>query len=139
DVQPVNKWSIKGDHIFNEKHRISGYYGYDRESMVPGPDGPPNLPGLWSNFNDLRQDSDVVRFSWDWALSATKFNHFYAGGDNWRQNHNPLQAYTGNWKDKFCLPNVPDCNQNLVNLSFSNGYFGDRKSTRLNSSHDQIS
>src|SRR6185437_15823742 len=124
DVQPVNKWSIKGDHIFNEKHRISGYYGYDRESVVPGPDGPPNLPGLWSNFNDLRQDSDVVRFSWDWALSATKFNHFYAGGDNWRQNHNPLQAYTGNWKDKFCLPNVPDCNQNLVNLSFSNGYFG---------------
>ena len=124
DVQPVNKWSIKGDHIFNEKHRISGYYGYDRESVVPGPDGPPNLPGLWSNFNDLRQDSDVVRFSWDWALSATRFNHFYAGGDNWRQNHNPLQAYIGNWKDKFCLPNAPDCNQNLVNLSFSNGYFG---------------
>ena len=41
DVQPVNKWSIKGDHIFNEKHRISGYYGYDRESVVPGPEGPP--------------------------------------------------------------------------------------------------
>ena len=124
DVQPVNKWSIKGDHIFNEKHRISGYYGYDRESVVPGPEGPPNLPGLWSNFNDLRQDSDVVRFSWDWTFSATKFNHFYAGGNNWRQNHNPLQAYIGNWKDKFCLPNVPDCDQNLVNLSFSNGYFG---------------
>lgn len=124
DVQPVNKWSVKGDHIFNEKHRISGYYGYDRESVVPGPEGPPNLPGLWSNFNDLRQDSDVVRFSWDWTFSATKFNHFYAGGNNWRQNHNPLQAYIGNWKDKFCLPNVPDCDQNLVNLSFSNGYFG---------------
>jgi hypothetical protein len=26
-VTPVNKISIKGDHLFNEKHRISGYYG----------------------------------------------------------------------------------------------------------------
>ena len=53
NVQPVNKWSIKGDHIFNEKHRISGYYGYDRESQVPGPDGPSTLPGLYTNYNDL--------------------------------------------------------------------------------------
>ena len=35
-VQPVNKFSIKGDHIFNEKHRISGYYGYDREATDCG-------------------------------------------------------------------------------------------------------
>jgi hypothetical protein len=119
-VQPVNKISIKGDHIFNEKHRISGYYGYDRESQVPGADGPATLPGLYSNYNDLHQDSDVVRFTWDWTVTPTKFNHFYAGGNNWRQNHNPPQEYIGNWADKFCLGNVPDCNQNLVNL-FSGG------------------
>jgi hypothetical protein len=119
-VQPVNKVSVKGDHIFNEKHRISGYYGYDRESTVPGVDGPATLPGNYSNYNDLRQNSDVLRFSWDWTFSPTKFNHFYAGGNNWRQNHNPPQYYIGNWKDKFCLGNVPNCNENLVNL-FSGG------------------
>ena len=27
-------------------------------------------------------------------------------------------------KSKFCLPNVPDCNENLVNFTFSNGYGG---------------
>ncbi len=27
-----------------------------------------------------------------------------------------------NWKDKFCLPNVPDCNENLVQFNYSNGY-----------------
>ncbi len=116
NVQPVNKLSVKGDHLFNEKHRISGYYGYDRESTVPGAEGPATLPGLYSNYNDTQQDSDVVRFSWDWTLSSTKFNHFYAGGNNWRQNHNPPQEYIGNWKDKFCLGNVPDCNDNLVQL-----------------------
>ena len=127
NVQPVDKRSIKGDHTFNDKHRISGYYGFDREAQVPGPDGPPTLPGLYTNYNDLQQASDVVRFSWDWAFSPTKLNHFYAGGNNWRQNHNPPQSYIGNWKSKFCLGNVPDCNQNLVNL-FSGGT-GDTYST----------
>jgi Carboxypeptidase regulatory-like domain/TonB dependent receptor len=119
-VQPINKMSIKGDHVFNDKHRISGYYGYDRESTVPGPDGPATLPGLYSNYNDLHQSSDVVRFSWDWTISPAKYNHFYAGGNNWRQDHKPLQEYAGKWQSKFCLGNVPNCDENLVNL-FSGG------------------
>jgi outer membrane receptor protein involved in Fe transport len=127
NVQPVNKFSIKGDHLFNEKHRISGYYGYDREATTAGPDGPATLPGLYSNYNDLRQSSDVIRFSWDWTITPTKFNHFYAGGNNWRQDHKPPQEYIGNWQSKFCLGNVPNCNENLVNL-FSGGN-GDTYST----------
>ena len=123
-VNPINKFSIKGDHIFNERDRISGYYGYDREKIVPGPDGPATLPGLYSNYNDLTQYSDVFRMSWDHTFGATKFNHFYAGGNNWRQNHDSPQEYIGNWKDKLCLPNVPDCNLNLLNLTFNNSYGG---------------
>ena len=117
-IYPVNKSSIKGDHVFNDKHRISGYYGYDREHQTPGPDGPPTLPGNYSNYNDLVQATDVVRFSWTWTLSPTKINYFYAGGNNWRQDHNPPQEYIGNWKNKFCLTNVPNCNDNLVNLFY---------------------
>jgi hypothetical protein len=119
-VFPVNKTSIKGDHTFNEKQRISGYYGHDREHQTSGADGPPTLPGLYSNYNDLLQASDVIRMSWDWTFSPTKLNHFYAGGNNWTQDHKPPQEYIGNWKSKFCLGNVPDCNENLVNL-FSGG------------------
>jgi Carboxypeptidase regulatory-like domain/TonB dependent receptor len=115
-VQPINKWSIKGDHVFNEKHRISGYYGYDREATVPGADGPPTLPGNYTNYNDLHQQSDVVRFSWDWTISPTTLNHFYAGGNNWRQDHLPPQESSGPWGGKFCLGNVPNCNENLVQL-----------------------
>ena len=123
-VNPINKWSIKGDHLFSTKDRISGYYGYDREKTVPGPAGPSTLPGNYTNYNDLTQYSDVFRMSWDHTFGPTKYNHFYAGGNNWRQNHNPPQEYVGNWKSKFCLPNVPDCDQNLVNFTFSNGYGG---------------
>jgi hypothetical protein len=53
-------------------------------------------------------------------MSPTKFNHFYAGGNNWRQDHKSPQEYIGNWQNKFCLGNVPNCNENLVNL-FSGG------------------
>ncbi len=126
-VQPVNKFSIKGDHMFNDKQRISGYYGYDREATTAGPDGPATLPGIYSNYNDVHQSSDVYRFSWDWTVGPTEFNHFYAGGNNWRQDHKSLQEYTGNWQSKFCLGNVPNCNENLVNL-FSGGT-GDTYST----------
>jgi hypothetical protein len=119
-IYPVNKLSIKGDHIFNEKQRISGYWGHDREHQTPGPDGPATLPGLYTNYNDLTQSSDVLRMSWDWTFSANKLNHFYAGGNNWVQDHKPPQEYIGNWQNKFCLGNVPNCNENLVNL-FSGG------------------
>ena len=123
-INPINKFSIKGDHIFSVKDRISGYYGYDREKIVPGPAGPSTLPGYYTNYNDLTQYTDVFRMSWDHTFGPTKFNHFYAGGNNWRQNHNPPQEYLGNWKSKFCLADVPDCDQNLVNFTFSNGYGG---------------
>jgi hypothetical protein len=126
-VYPVNKWSVKGDHTFNEKHRISGYFGDDHEHETFGADGPPTLPGLYSNYNDLIQWSYVVRFSWDWTFSPTKINHFYAGGNDWNQDHKPPQEYIGNWQNKFCLGDVPNCNENLVNL-FSGGT-GDNYST----------
>ncbi len=121
-VAPQNKLSVKGDHIFSEKDRISGLYLYSRGSLAPGPEGPATLPGLWTDYNNLLQNSDVLRASYDHTFSPTVFNHFYAGGNNWRQSHDPIQA-TNNWKDKLCLGNVPDCNQNLANFTFSNNYF----------------
>ncbi len=109
-IYPVNKWSVKGDHIFNEKQRISGYFGDDHEHQTYGPDGPPTLPGLYTNYNDLLQWSYVIRISWDWNFGPNKINHFYAGGNDWNQDHKPPQEYIGNWQSKFCLGNVPNCN-----------------------------
>lgn len=126
EVRPQTKFSIKGDHVLNDKHRLGGYYGYNRSSVVPSPIGPATLPGNYTNYNDTQRNSDVYRMSWDWTLSPTKFNHFYAGANNWRENHDPPQATVKSgidWKDKVCLGNVPDCGQNLLNLDFnSNGY-----------------
>lgn len=126
DLAPVNKLSVKGDHIFSERDRISGYAGINRTYVNPGPQGGQNvLPGLYADYNDTQRHSDVFRMSWDHTFSPTLLNHFYAGGNNWRENHDPPQATVKSgikWKDKVCLAGVPDCDQNILRLSFSEGY-----------------
>ena len=91
-VRPNTKISVKGDHVFNDKHRISGYWGYNRTFEKPSANGVPDLPGNFVNYNDTRRPSDVFRGSWDWNISPTVFNHFYGGGNNWKENHDPPQA-----------------------------------------------
>jgi len=125
EVRPNTKISVKGDHVFSSRSRISGYWGYNRSSELPGADGPNDLPGLYVNYNDTTRNSDVFRGSWDFNFTPTLFNHFYGGGNNWKENHDPPQATVRSgvrWKDRICLLNSPNCDENLVNFNFSNGY-----------------
>lgn len=125
EIRPNTKISVKGDHNFSPKSRISGYWGYNRSSQKPGANGPADLPGNFVNYNDTKRNSDVFRGTWDYTVSPTMFNHFYGGGNNWKETHDPPQATVvsgTHWKDKFCLGNVPDCDQNLVKFTFSNSY-----------------
>jgi hypothetical protein len=126
NTEPVDKFSVKGDRIFSEKDRLSGYYGRTRTYVNPGPQGGQGvLPGLYADYNNTQRHSDVFRMSWDHTFSPTLLNHFYAGGNNWRENHDPPQSTTlggYHWKDKVCLAGVPNCDENLLRLSFSEGY-----------------
>ncbi|MGH9650153.1 MAG: hypothetical protein ACRD3I_06750, partial [Terriglobales bacterium] len=127
EISPQTKFSIKDDHNFSERNRLSGYVGIARTYSQPGPQGPNTLPGNYTTYNDLQRHSDVYRLTWVRNISPTIINTFYAGGNNWRENHDPPQATIKSgihWRERICLPNVPDCDQNLVNLRFSNGYGG---------------
>ena len=66
NLEPVNKYSIKGDHIFSEKDRISGYAGINRTFVIPGVQGGQGvLPGFYADYNDTQRHSEVFRMSWD--------------------------------------------------------------------------
>ena len=80
--------------------------------------------------------SDVYRISHDYTLSPTLLNRFYAGGNNWEQNHGSFATYSGapqsqgiptpstGWKSKgICIPNYPDCNDDFPQVNFSNSEF----------------
>jgi hypothetical protein len=125
EVRPNTKISVKGDHSFSPNSRISGYWGYNRSSQKPGPNGASGLPGFFINYNDAKFNSDVFRGTWDWAVRPTVFNHFYGGGNNWKENHDPPQGLNVsgiNWKDKICIQNMPDCNESIPQFTFGNGY-----------------
>ena len=77
--------------------------------------------------------SDVYRLSYDYTISPTLLNRFYAGGNNWRQNHGSYTTFSGapqadgiptqstGWKSKgICIPNWPNCDLNFPIENFSN-------------------
>ena len=46
EVNPVDKFSVKLDHLLSSKDRLAGYYGRNRSLRTPGPGGFPGLTGL---------------------------------------------------------------------------------------------
>lgn len=117
-VRPWNKMSIRGDHQINSAHRLSGYYFRADRAQEGAAQGPPGLPGFLNGQNLNNTQSDGGRFSWDWVVSPTKFNRFYAGGNYWREINRAIAVGARNWRDVVCLPNVPDCNNNLLSVGF---------------------
>ncbi len=120
---PWTKWSVKLDHNFSEKHKISGLYNYALSEVLPGPDGPPGLPLSVSNFRFTNQDSHTYRANYTWTISPTVVNYLY-GGINWWKQLNYTPNIGGGWKNKgICLPGAFDCDFNILNLEFQgDGY-----------------
>ena len=110
---------MKVDYVFSDKNRVNFYFGNNNETNTAGPAGPAALPGYYSNFQYQANTSDVYRGSWTHTFSPTLLNNFYGGVNNWQQIAGNANEDQGNWKDKFCLPNVPDCNKNLTTLLFT--------------------
>ncbi|HZT31120.1 MAG TPA: TonB-dependent receptor [Bryobacteraceae bacterium] len=128
---PNNKYSIKADQVLTSKQRIAFLFARTREQDLGGGASTPTLPYPLSG-NPGYNRSDIYRLSYDYTLSPTWLNRFYAGGNNWRQNHGAYSTYKGapqsdgiptvstGWKDKgICVPNWPDCNLNFPIEVFS--------------------
>jgi len=134
-ISPNNKFSAKGDQVLNSKQRVSFFFERTRQKDLYGPTGAPGLPSPLAGSPGYNQ-SDVYRISHDWTISPTFLNRFYAGGNNWSQNHGSFATFSGSpqaqglptvstgWKEKgICIPNYPDCNVDFPQVNFSNSEF----------------
>jgi hypothetical protein len=134
-ISPNNKFSAKGDQVLNSKQRVSFFFERTRQKDQYGPTGAPGLPSPLAGSPGYNQ-SDVYRISHDWTISPTLLNRFYAGGNNWSQNHGSFATFSGSpqaqglttvstgWKEKgICIPNYPDCNLDFPQVNFSNSEF----------------
>ncbi len=133
-ISPNNKYSVKGDQVLTQKQRLSFFFERTREHDLYGPTGAPGLPDPLAG-NPGYNRSDVYRLSYDYTLTPTLLNRFYAGGNNWEQNHGAFDTYSGapqaqglptissGWKSKICIPNYPDCNDDFPQIAFTNSEF----------------
>ena len=117
-INPNNKYSFKVDHSLNDMNHLSAYIAYSKRESVPGPSGPPGVPGIWNPFQKLADTAPVYRGSWDAVVNTHTHNRFYLGINRFKDSNYPL-SQGGNWKDKICIRNVPDCNSNLPILNIN--------------------
>ena len=134
-IAPNNKFSAKGDQVLTARQRVSFFFERTRQLDLYGPTGAPGLPSPLAG-NPGYNRSDVYRIGHDYTISPTLLNRFYAGGNNWEQNHGSFSTFSGapqsqgipttsvGWKEKgICIPNYPDCNDAFPQVNFTNSEF----------------
>ena len=118
EVNPVDKWSAKGDQIIGSKHRVSFLWNATKYRKNPGEQGPPGLPQPLWNGQLTAWDTSAYRLAHDWTISSNMVNHVSFAKNSFVKN-----AYSANvdknWKDKVCIKNVIDCNQNFPTINFT--------------------
>ncbi len=130
---PDNKYSIKGDQVLTSKQKLAFLFNRTREYDTGCGNSTCTLPFPLSG-NPGYNRSDVYRLSYDYTLTPTLLNRFYAGGNNWSQNHGAYTTFSGTplatgiptqsvgWQSKgICIPNYPACNDNLPISVFTDG------------------
>ncbi len=117
-VTPTDKWSVKGDQMIGSKHRVSYLWNTTIFNNKPGAGGPPGLPTPLWNGQIQAWDTSAHRFSHDWTVSANMVNRFSFAFNDFRKDSFSANV-GGNWRDKVCMKNVVDCNDNLLAIEMS--------------------
>jgi hypothetical protein len=117
-VTPTDKWSAKGEHMINDKQRVSLLWNMTTFRNKPGANGPPGLPGvLWSGQIQA-WDTEAWRAVHDYTISSNVVNHFSFMKNDFRKDS--FSGATGqDWADRVCMKNVVDCNVNFPNMRFT--------------------
>jgi len=116
-IERTNKYSLKFDHTLSNAHRVAYLFNRTNNETKPGANG---FNGLPAPFNDGQQntfDGDLHRVSWDW-VRARVVNHLTVGANTFHKNSFSPNV-DQNWRDRVCIQNAVDCNQNMGAIQFT--------------------
>jgi carboxypeptidase family protein len=116
-IETTNKYSLKVDHTLSNTNRVAYVFNRTRNGIKAGPEGASGLPAPFSDFSQNTFDGDLHRASWDW-VGASMVNHLTVGANTFNKNAFSPNV-DQNWKDKVCIKNAVDCNQNFGAITFS--------------------
>ncbi len=118
-LDPWTKYSFKVDHNFGQNDRASFLYNYGLHEVKPGPDGFPGLPAPVVDRRIDRQNSNVIRATYDKVITPTIVNHMFGGFNMMLDSHFAL-TLDGQWEQKgICLKGAWDCNRQLLRVENS--------------------
>jgi Carboxypeptidase regulatory-like domain/TonB dependent receptor len=117
----MDQLSVKVDHVFNEKHKASGYFNYGRKPIDIPYEG--SFVERNNPTNRLHVETDqprILRFSEDWTLSPTRLNHFGFGFNRINTGQRCLTFNQG-WPEKLGLQGVEPTCFPLLSFESANG------------------
>lgn len=118
-VDSWTKYSVKGDHSIGPNDRLSFLYNHGLHELTPGAEGFPGLPAPLVNTRIDRQNSNLIRGTYDKVITPTIVNHMFGGFNMMLDSHYAL-TLDGDWEKKgVCLKGAWDCNRNLLRMEFS--------------------
>lgn len=116
-LNPQDKGSIRVDHNLTSNQRLSFFYNRTEYNQDVSAGGAPGLPlPLWSGQVQTFP-TRAFRASYDWTISPRLLNLLSIGISSFDKT-SASPNVGGNWKDKVCLKNAVDCNDNLMNVVF---------------------
>jgi hypothetical protein len=117
-ITPTDKWSVKGDQNFGANHRVGFLWNMTQYRQKPGPAGPPGLPEPLWNGAIQAWDTEAFRWSHDWTISPSMVNHFSFAFNRFIKDSFSANVGKG-WKDKICMKNVINCDNNFPTINFT--------------------
>jgi hypothetical protein len=116
-IEKTNKYSVKIDHTLTNRHRVAYLFNRTNNGTKPGANGATGLPQPFNDTQENTFDGDVHRVSWDW-VGAHMVNHLTVGANTFNKNSFSPNV-DQNWRDRVCIPNAVDCNQNMGAIQFT--------------------
>src|SRR5215203_5461413 len=116
-TENTHKYSLKIDHTLSNRHRVAYLFNRTNNGTEPGPNGASGLPEPFNDGSVSEFDGDLHRVTWDW-VGARIVNHLTVGGNTFYKN--PFSPNVDqDWRDRVCIPNSVDCNQNMGAIQFT--------------------
>ncbi len=117
-LSPQDKGSIRVDHHLTSNQRVSVFFNRTDFNQTVSSNGAPGLPlPLWSGQVQTFP-TRAFRATYDWTMSPRLLNLLSVGVSSFdKTSASPNTG--GNWRDKVCLKNAVDCNENLLNVVMS--------------------
>lgn len=124
-----NIYSIKGDHYFSDRNRISGLYSWQRLNGL----SQSGLPGVLAHGQESNERPDITRVNHDFNFTPSLLNHATFGLSRYQSYFQQLPQQRLDWSGALGLANVAsNGSSSFPIVTFTDGltYFGNDPKNR---------